>query len=136
MGGGSAEWAWAFPLGSGHVKGRCLMPPGSSMSRPADSVALRTSICPAASPGKPNVLPKGYSMATSRGTLAEAVSAGTLDRQIVLNPAASILDATSPTDQLQRGQMGTRTTRSTWSSWSIRTMAGVDSSRRAVGSRV
>ena len=82
------------------------------------------------------VQPKGCSMATSRGTPTEAVSSGMLDRQMVLIPAASILDATSPTDQLQRGHMGTSSTRSTRSSRRSRIMAGVDSSRSPVGSAV
>lgn len=75
-------------------------------------------------------------MATSRGAPTAAVRSGMLERQIVLMPAASILDATSPTDQLQRGHMGTRSTRSTWSSWRSRIMAGVDSSNRILGSRL
>lgn len=75
-------------------------------------------------------------MATVRGAPTATVRSGMLERQIVVMPAPSIVDATSPTDQLQRGHMGTKSTRSTWSSWSSRIMAGVDSSNKTVGSRL
>jgi hypothetical protein len=49
-------------------------------------------------------------MATSLGTLTEAVSAGMLVSFTVLMPAVSISLCTSPTDQQQIGQPGISTT--------------------------
>jgi hypothetical protein len=83
------------------------------MAETAWKVALRTAICPSTSPGSPSVRPNGCSSATTLGTPTATVRSGTLDRQTVERPAASILEATSPTDQQQIGQVGTRRTRST-----------------------
>jgi hypothetical protein len=75
-------------------------------------------------------------MAASRGTPTDAVRSGTLDRLIVLSPAASILLCTSPTDQQQIGQPGIRTTAFTPSCFMPRIMATVLSSRSTCGCRV
>lgn len=118
------------------MKGRSIRVPGSFIPSAASNVPRSTAICPAASPGFPRVRAEGYSIPTNRGAGVEAVRSGMLDRHTVEIPAASIFDATSPTDQLQRGHTGTRRARSTWSSARCSIMAGTDFSKSSEGSMV
>lgn len=107
--------------------------PGALICANASSVAPKTAFWPAQSPGMLTLIPLGRSIAAMRGTPADAVKSGIVDRVIVLKPDASSLRCTSPTDQLHTGQTGTSTTASTCSCRSLSTMAGTLSSSKRCG---
>jgi len=89
MGGGSGGYIFnLFP--DFHSKGRFTTVPGWEISSSARRVARNTSSWPTESPGKPNVSPKGCSMAAIRGTPTLTVSSGIMESEIVLKPTASI----------------------------------------------
>lgn len=107
-----------------HLKGRSTLLPGSVMDCSVANVARSTANCVSASPGSPTVCPKGCSIPATLGAHTAPARSGILARMFVLKPAASISRATSPTDQLQIGQLGTSTSTSTCSSFSCWIMAG------------
>jgi len=135
IGGGAGGLSASFSVDV-HSNGRCTTADGVAIASIARSAARNTASCPAASPGRPTVMPNGCSIAAILGAPALAVSSGIMDSEIVLNPAASISRCTSPTDQQHTGQTGTSATTSTTSSRKRRTIPGRASRRSGAGRSV
>ena len=90
IGGGVGGSIFVSRAGSGHSKGKCLIPPGCFISSNALMISFNTDACPIVSPGFPNVRPNGYSIAAILGTFNAPVNSGILDTDRLTNPASSI----------------------------------------------
>jgi hypothetical protein len=122
-------------LGSScHVNGKWTTAPGSSAVSKTANAAWSTSRWPATSFTSPTILPKGYSMAATRGIPISRLNSGTMVRTTVDKPFSSSDLATSPTDRGHKGQVGVSRTASTPSACMSAATLGMLSFKRTVGS--